>query len=123
MASTIRIVSDIAASGTVANALAGNRFEFLPRPSHVAIWAIAHADGTPLIVTGLASNTITATISFGNVVIADSIAVPPSQVGIERAQHQMAAGVADGGDRLIISLANAVAVAFDVVLMLEITDL
>ena len=36
---------DVAASGSVANALQGNRFEFLPRNGHVAIYALGHLDG------------------------------------------------------------------------------
>lgn len=123
MASTIRITSgNIAAAGVVANVLAGNRFEFLPRMSHVAIYMIAHVSGDPDNIVGV-TNLATATVSFGNVVLADAAVVPPSDRGVRRNEHLMVAGIGDGGDRLIISLTNGTAIAIEVVLLLEITDL
>ena len=123
MASTIRIADvGLVTLTTTANVLAGNRFEFMPRLGHVAIYAVAHLTANTASVAGV-TELVVATISFGNVVLADAAVVQPSAVGLRRAEHLLVSGIADGGDRLIISNTNGTGVTVDIVYMIEITDL
>jgi len=126
MATVIRpSVVALAAGATNANVLAGNRFEFVPRLSHVAIYAIQHLTATMGNIAGLVgvTNLVTMTVSFGNVILLDAGLIPGWAEGIVKDSHQIVAGVADGGDRLIISVTNGSAIIVDIPIMVEITDL
>lgn len=123
MATSIRpTVLALAAGATNANVLVGNRFEFLPRTSHVAIFAIAHLAGNSASVVGV-TPTVVMTVSFGNVILMDAGSIPPNATGLKQNEHAMVSGVAAGGDRLIISVTNGSAVIVDIPILVVISDL
>src|SRR5262245_39585247 len=123
MATSIRpTVLNLAAAATNASVLAGNRFEFMPRTSHIAIYAITHAAGAPTSSTGI-TNSVFMTVSFGNVILLDGGSIPLSTTGLKINEHLMVSGVASGGDRLIISVTNGTGVAIDIPILVVITDL
>lgn len=97
---TIRIVTTLAASGSNANILSGNRFEFLPTNALIRVFAIATG-------TGISEGEVTTTISLTNVVLLDGGAVPVNATGPNRNEHLLVAEAGAAGDRLIISAANS----------------
>ena len=102
------ILVAVGAGATVANAFAGSAFEFIGRPSRVAI-------GQTVIAAGLAD--VTSTIQFG-----PEVQLEEGQVNAERAvgagpsmpDDIVVDDVAAAGDRLVNRLTNTGGAARDV---------
>lgn len=91
----------VGAGAVVANALAGSAFEFMGRPSRVAIGITCAA---------AAANDITATIQFGPEVQLEEGIVPieaAAGAGTIMPDHILVDDVAAAGDRLVVRLTSA----------------
>lgn len=106
---TIRITVLPTAAGGLANStnpnvVAGNRFEFMPGPTLIRVYAASAG------AAGLVEGEVTTTISFTNVVQLDSGSIPVVGTTLtgapNRNEHMLIAEAAAGGDRLIISCTN-----------------
>lgn len=86
----------LAAGGIVQNLLTGSKFEYLPSPAAVVVYACADAAGVQLELT------------FGNVIECDQMDLPvrAATVGPLLSDDRIASGVAAAGDRLQIKLQN-----------------
>lgn len=90
----------VAAATTVANALAGSAFEFVGRPSRVAI----------ALATSNAAGEVTATVQFGpEVQLEEGVvaAEPGTDMGPRLPDNVVVDDVAAAGDRLVVRLTNA----------------
>lgn len=98
----VRDVQTINAGVTVANIMAGNRYEFLPAPALVRIYAVCDtvAEGEGLL-----------TFSLTNAVLADAAPVPVVTGGPNRNENLLAEEAGVKGDRVIIALQNTAAAA------------
>lgn len=94
---TIRKEVTLAANGTNDNVLAGSKFEYLPGPAAIVVYAAADVAGVQLELT------------MGNTIECDQMAIPvaaaPGQ-GPNLQDHRIASGVGAGGDRVGIKLTN-----------------
>lgn len=95
---TLRFNTTIAAAGgTVANLLTGSKFEYLPVPATVIIYAVAGVAGVDLELTA------------GNTVETDSLEIPLQSVvgaGPSVLDDRIASCTAAAGDRLTVRLFN-----------------
>jgi hypothetical protein len=102
------VLVDVPAGGVVANAFAGSAFEFVGRPSRVAIAAT-------VIAAGISS--VTATIQFGPEVQLEEGAINVEALagaGPKMPDDIVVDDVAAAGDRLVMRLTNAGAAAYNV---------
>lgn len=94
---TLRFNTQIAAAGAqVANLLTGSKFEYMPGPASVIVYAVSDAAGVDLEA------------SAGNTVETDALELPVAAltVGPNIQDHRVAAFTAMGGDRLTLRLFN-----------------
>ena len=99
---SIRQSTALAIGAVNTNILAGSKFEFLPNPCAIVVYAVVDAAGDALAGVNLE-------LSMGNVVEADAIRVPrepTAGTGPDMQNHRVAAGVGAGGDRIQIRLSN-----------------
>jgi len=105
----------VAAGDTVANALAGSPFEFVPRNSKVAVaLAMNQSDATPGDTT---VGMITTNVSFGAELQLQNGAVPRETNaggGARLPDNVQVDDVAAAGDRLVVELTNTHTVDIDV---------
>lgn len=102
------VLSSVGAGGVVANAFAGSAFEFIGRPSRVAIAATVIAAG---------ASEVTATIQFGPEVQLEEGQINSERVaaaGPQMPDDILVDDVAAAGDRLVCRLSNSGAAARDV---------
>lgn len=96
---TLRYDAQLAAGGLIQNLLAGSKFELLPFPAAVQIFAVQDgADPGALLMD----------FTMGNVIEIDSAAVPTftANLGPNQSDHRLGAGVSARHDRLQIRLQN-----------------
>lgn len=93
--SVFRVNTTVAAGGTVANIMAGSKFEFLARPSAVRVFAVQDA-------ADLAELDFT----LGNVVIGEDLPLTERAAGEgpSMTDDKLVAGVGAPGDRIQIRL-------------------
>lgn len=93
---TLRFVNTLAAAETVANLLAGSKFEYLPVPAAISVFSCAAVDGVDM------------ECSTGNVVETDSLELPrrAANTGPLTNEDRVAAFVGSPGDRLQVKLFN-----------------
>ena len=98
---TLRFEGTIAAGGQVVNVLAGSKFEILPFPSAVTLYAAQ--DGAVLANGGLRAD-----FTMGNVIEIDDAWVPTkgATVGPNRNEDMLGGGVSARHDRLQLRLNN-----------------
>lgn len=114
---TIRDSRAIATNAQVANILTGSQFEFMRVPSAITIYAAQDGGLTAPVFMD---------VSFGNAIEGDSVALPEvadDQSGPNVNQHQLIAGVAAAGDRLVIRMRNTSATTANVRTLVKITPL
>ena len=95
---SIRDSRTVAAGVTVVNLLSGSKFEFMPVPAAVLVYAM-HDAGGPVLMD----------VTFGNVVEGDALVVPSTGTagaGPFLDADLLASGVAAAGDRLQIKVTN-----------------
>lgn len=106
---TIRDARTIAGGVSVANLIAGSKFEFMPRAMAVAVYCVE--DGAT------ASGDVKLDVTFGNAVEGDDLAVPkfsPAGQGPDKDKHLIASGIAAAGDRLQLKVNNGGAASANV---------
>lgn len=95
---TLRFNTTIAAAGgQVLNLLAGSKFEYMPGPASIIVYAVASATGVDM------------ECSAGNTVETDSLEIPlnvAAGLGPSIQDDRLAAFTAMGGDRLTVRLFN-----------------
>lgn len=95
---TLRFNETIAAAGgTIANLMTGSKFEYLPGPASVIVYAVASVADVDL------------ECSAGNTVETDNLEIPLQRIagaGPSIQDDRVAAFTAMGGDRLTIRLFN-----------------
>ena len=103
----------LAAGGIVQNLLTGSKFEYLPSPAAIIVYAVADAAGVQLELT------------FGNVIECDQMDLPvaAATVGPLISDHRVASGIAAAGDRLQIKLQNTGAGATNIRTFVDIRPL
>jgi len=114
---TIRDSRDLATNAQVANILSGSQFEFMRVPSAITIYAAQN---------GGASAPVFMDVSFGNAIEGDSVAIPEVALdtdGPNVNQHQVIAGVAAAGDRLVVRLRNTASATASIRTLVKITPL
>jgi len=96
---TLRYEGQLAAGGSIVNLLAGSKFELLPFPAAVAIFAVQDNAGVGLLLMDF---------TMGNMIEVDGASVPTytATLGPDRDKHGMGAGVSARHDRLQIKLSN-----------------
>lgn len=96
---TQRFEGQLAAGTSLANVLAGTKFENLPFPAAVAVYAVQ--DGADV-------GTLKLDLTMGNSIDIDDAAVPTftATLGPNRSDHLLGAGVARAFDRVQIKLNN-----------------
>ena len=102
------VLVSVPISGVVANAFAGSAFEFIGRPSRVAIAATVELAG---------ASDITGTVQFGPEVQLEEGNINAERgvgAGPQMPDDVLVDDVAAPGDRLVFRLTNAVATARDV---------
>lgn len=109
----------LAASGTNANAINGNRFEFLPTDAIVRVFAVAH-DASAATTANTVAAGVNMTISLSNVVLLDNGRISDA-ANVNRNEHQLTNEEGAAGDRLIVSATNSDAAnGADVELLIDI---
>lgn len=119
MMPSIRQSTNLGVGAVNTNILAGSKFEFLPTPCAVIVYAVVDAVSD-------VSNGVNLELSMGNVVEADAVRVPrepAAGLGPDMQNHRVAAGVGAGGDRVQIRLSNQSGVAGNVRTLVEIRPL
>jgi hypothetical protein len=98
---TIRDNTQIAGGASIANLIAGSKFEFMPRAMAIAIYSVED--------NATAAGDVTMDVTFGNAVEGDSLAVPTftANLGPDKDKHLIASGIAAAGDRLQLKVNNA----------------
>ena len=114
--SIFRTTAVLAGNGTNNNLLAGSKFEFLSRPAAVTVFA--SSDGGTVADVQL-------DFTLGNVVVAEDINPNLAAVvgNIVRNQDGIGAGVGDAGDRIQLRGRNLNAVARNLNVLLDISEL
>ncbi len=114
---TVRDSRAILTNVQVANILAGSQFEVMRVPSAITIYSVEDGSVTlgPVFVD----------VSFGNVIEGDSVAIPnfTAGEGPNVNQHQLIAGVAAAGDRLVVRVRNTSGETVNVRTLIKITPL
>ena len=108
---SLRFVQAIAVNGVVTNLLNGSKFEFLPVPSMVEVYAVSDVADTNLELT------------LGNVIEFDQMAVPlfaAASGGPNLQDHRIGGGVGAAGDRVVLK-ANAITVVASLRVLVVIT--
>lgn len=108
---SLRFVQAIAVNGTVTNLLNGSKFEFLPVPSMVEVYAVSDVADTNLELT------------LGNVIEFDQMLVPifaTASGGPNLQDHRIGGGVGAAGDRVVLK-ANAITVVASLRVLVVIT--
>jgi hypothetical protein len=100
---TLRFESSLAAATSLANLLQGSKFENLPFPASVSVFAVQD---------GADAGDVTLDLTMGNSIDIDGAAVPTftANQGPNRSDHHLGTGVANAFDRVQIKLTNADAV-------------
>jgi len=113
---TIRDSRALLTNVQVANILAGSQFEFMRVPSAITVYSVQD---------GAISAPVFIDVSFGNVIEGDSVAIPDFTAGEgpNVNQHQLIAGVAAAGDRLVLRVRNTSAQTANVRTLVKITPL
>lgn len=114
---TIRDERQVPATTNVANILAGSQFEFMRVPSHIAVYAVTD--------NAAVQGTVFLDASFGNVIEADSVAIPTfgATLGPNTNEHQVVSAVASPGDRIVLRIRNTDANAVNTRTLVKITPL
>lgn len=108
------VTTALGAGATVQNLLTGSKFEYLPSPAAIIVYAVASAIGVQLELT------------FGNVIECDQMDIPvepAANQGPNLQDHRIASGVAAAGDRLQIKLQNTSAGAITIRTFIDIRPL
>ncbi len=114
---TIRSVDAIAGGASNPNIISGSKFEFMPRPMAVMVYAVQHG--------ATADGDATMDVTFGNAVEGDDLAIPTftTDLGPDKDKHLLASGIAAAGDRLQIKVSNAGAATANVRTLIELRPL
>ena len=107
--------TSVPAGGSVANALAGSPFEFVPRDSKVAIaMAVAIIEAVPGTPPPTNQGEVTCNVTFGSELQLQN-GVPPLEQerggGAKLPDNVLVDDVAAAGDRLVVELLNSGAAA------------
>lgn len=97
---TQRFEGTLAAASSISNLLAGSKFENLPWPSAIAVYAVQDGAGAGKLICD---------VTMGNSIEIDGAAVQTTAVandGPNRNQHLLGSGVAARHDRVQIKLTN-----------------
>lgn len=108
------VTTALGAGGVIQNLLTGSKFEYLPAPAAVIVYAAADAAGVNMEV------------AFGNVIEADQLDIPVGPAagqGPNLQDHRIASGVAAAGDRLQVRLQNTGGAATNIRTLVEIRPL
>ena len=106
---TLRLADTVAAASTITNLMTGSKFEQLPFPASLAIYATASG-------TGIVDGEVLMDVTMGNAIEGDQLSVPvvdasvTGDAGPQRNRHLVASGVAAAHDRVQIKVSNSDAV-------------
>ena len=106
---SLRFVTSLAIGAVNQNILSGSKFEYIPQPSAVFVYACADGTGVNMEV------------AFGNVIEADQMEIPVTATeGPNVVDHRLVSGVAAAGDRIQVRLQNGSGAARIVRTLIEI---